>query len=227
MPDILQKYTPVTAERLKKPEDGNWLLFRRTYDGWGYSPLAEITPRQCEPAAAGLELRHRSDRGPSGAADREQRRDVRGDAGQPAARARGQDRQPPVALQASVPRGHDAAASDQPRRRPVRRQGLFRGGGIGAGRARRQDREGGLGDQGRRLQDRPLHDADAARDRRQGDGRGVGRRIGHPRLPRRLRRGDRQGAVADLHGPGAGRARQRHLAGGRRSLQARRRRPCG
>ncbi len=44
MPDILQKYTPVTAERLKKPEDGNWLLFRRTYDGWGYSPLAEITP---------------------------------------------------------------------------------------------------------------------------------------------------------------------------------------
>src|SRR5262249_48762912 len=42
MPDILQKYTPVTAERLKKPEDGNWLHFRRTYDGWGYSPLAEI-----------------------------------------------------------------------------------------------------------------------------------------------------------------------------------------
>jgi alcohol dehydrogenase (cytochrome c) len=42
MPEILQKYTPVTAERLKKPEDGNWLLFRRTYDGWGYSPLDEI-----------------------------------------------------------------------------------------------------------------------------------------------------------------------------------------
>src|SRR5262245_54917336 len=44
VPEILQKYTPVTAERLKKPEDGNWLHFRRTYDGWGYSPLAEITP---------------------------------------------------------------------------------------------------------------------------------------------------------------------------------------
>src|ERR1700730_18888976 len=43
MPDILQRYTPVTAERLKKPEDANWLLFRRTYDGWGYSPLEEIT----------------------------------------------------------------------------------------------------------------------------------------------------------------------------------------
>ena len=44
LPDVLAKYTPVTAERLKNPEDGNWLLFRRTYDGWGYSPLSQITP---------------------------------------------------------------------------------------------------------------------------------------------------------------------------------------
>ena len=44
VPNILQRYTPVTAERLKKPEDANWLLFRRTYDGWGYSPLRDITP---------------------------------------------------------------------------------------------------------------------------------------------------------------------------------------
>ena len=39
MPAILQNYKPVTAERLKKPEDGDWLMIRRTYDGWGYSPL--------------------------------------------------------------------------------------------------------------------------------------------------------------------------------------------
>ena len=44
VPEVLQKYTPVTAERLRKPEDANWLLFRRTYDGWGYSPLSQITP---------------------------------------------------------------------------------------------------------------------------------------------------------------------------------------
>jgi alcohol dehydrogenase (cytochrome c) len=44
MPEVLQKYAPVTAERLKRPEDGNWLHFRRTYDGWGFSPLKEITP---------------------------------------------------------------------------------------------------------------------------------------------------------------------------------------
>src|SRR6185436_18222536 len=41
---VLQNYKPVTAERLKKPEDGDWLMVRRTYDGWGYSPLDQITP---------------------------------------------------------------------------------------------------------------------------------------------------------------------------------------
>src|SRR5271154_149428 len=44
MPAVLQKYQPVTEERLKHPEDGNWLMIRRTYDGWGYSPLEQITP---------------------------------------------------------------------------------------------------------------------------------------------------------------------------------------
>jgi alcohol dehydrogenase (cytochrome c) len=43
MPSVLRNYQPVTAERLKKPEDGNWLMIRRTYDGWGYSPLDQIT----------------------------------------------------------------------------------------------------------------------------------------------------------------------------------------
>jgi len=44
-PKILENYAPVTAERLRNPEDGNWLLFRRTYNGWGYSPLEQITPQ--------------------------------------------------------------------------------------------------------------------------------------------------------------------------------------
>jgi alcohol dehydrogenase (cytochrome c) len=44
VPALLQNYQPMTAERLKKPEDGNWPMIRRTYDGWGYSPLSEITP---------------------------------------------------------------------------------------------------------------------------------------------------------------------------------------
>lgn len=43
IPAVLQNYTPVTADRLKNPAPGEWLMLRRTYDGWGYSPLAQIT----------------------------------------------------------------------------------------------------------------------------------------------------------------------------------------
>src|SRR5437764_1640684 len=42
-PAILQNYPGVTAEQLKAPADGDWLMVRRTYDGWGYSPLQQIT----------------------------------------------------------------------------------------------------------------------------------------------------------------------------------------
>ena len=44
MPEVLRNYQTVTADRLKNPEDGSWLMIRRTYDGWGYSPLKQITP---------------------------------------------------------------------------------------------------------------------------------------------------------------------------------------
>ena len=43
-PPILQNYQAVDAERLKHPDDGDWLMVRRTYSGWGYSPLEQITP---------------------------------------------------------------------------------------------------------------------------------------------------------------------------------------
>jgi len=42
-PKLLDHYAPVTADRLRHPEDGDWLMVRRTYDGWGYSPLDQIT----------------------------------------------------------------------------------------------------------------------------------------------------------------------------------------
>jgi alcohol dehydrogenase (cytochrome c) len=45
IPPVLQNYKPVTAERLRMPEDGDWLMVRRTYNGWGYSPLAQVTPQ--------------------------------------------------------------------------------------------------------------------------------------------------------------------------------------
>lgn len=43
LPEVLRNYAAVTAERLLNPEDSNWLSIRRTYDGWGYSPLDQIT----------------------------------------------------------------------------------------------------------------------------------------------------------------------------------------
>ena len=47
IPAALRDYRAVTAERLRNPEERNWLMIRRTYDGWGYSPLNQITERTC------------------------------------------------------------------------------------------------------------------------------------------------------------------------------------
>jgi alcohol dehydrogenase (cytochrome c) len=41
-------YSIVTDERLANPEPENWLMFRRTYDGWGYSPLDQIDTRNVD-----------------------------------------------------------------------------------------------------------------------------------------------------------------------------------
>ena len=43
IPAILQNYTPVVAGDLLNPAAGDWPMARRTYDGWGYSPLEQIT----------------------------------------------------------------------------------------------------------------------------------------------------------------------------------------
>jgi alcohol dehydrogenase (cytochrome c) len=44
----LASYEPVTKARLLNPDERDWLMIRRTYDGWGYSPLADITPANVE-----------------------------------------------------------------------------------------------------------------------------------------------------------------------------------
>jgi len=41
-------YTPITAQRLEQPEPGNWLMYRRTYDSQGYSPLDQINADNVE-----------------------------------------------------------------------------------------------------------------------------------------------------------------------------------
>ena len=39
---LTEAYTPVTEAMLLNPPDGEWLMWRRTYDHWGYSPLDQI-----------------------------------------------------------------------------------------------------------------------------------------------------------------------------------------
>src|SRR5262245_27395460 len=37
-----RKFVPVTDAMLQKPDPANWMSWRRTLDGWGYSPLNQI-----------------------------------------------------------------------------------------------------------------------------------------------------------------------------------------
>ena len=39
----VRDFAPVTPEMLARPADADWLMFRRTYDNWAYSPLARVT----------------------------------------------------------------------------------------------------------------------------------------------------------------------------------------
>lgn len=45
VPPLFQRYKPVSTNDLLKPAPGDWRMLRRTYDGWGYSPLEQITAR--------------------------------------------------------------------------------------------------------------------------------------------------------------------------------------
>jgi len=39
---LLSGFSAVTDEGLSHPNDADWLMWRRTYNGWGYSPLKQI-----------------------------------------------------------------------------------------------------------------------------------------------------------------------------------------
>jgi alcohol dehydrogenase (cytochrome c) len=39
----VKNFVPVTDQMLRKPDPGDWLMFRGNYQGWSYSPLKEIT----------------------------------------------------------------------------------------------------------------------------------------------------------------------------------------
>src|SRR5215472_1758871 len=43
--DSVRFLTPVTDQMLRNPPASDWLMWRRTYDSWGYSPLDQINKR--------------------------------------------------------------------------------------------------------------------------------------------------------------------------------------
>src|SRR5262245_30829760 len=44
----VKDFRPVTDAMLQNPEPGDWLNWRRTLDGWGYSPLKQINKQNVQ-----------------------------------------------------------------------------------------------------------------------------------------------------------------------------------
>jgi alcohol dehydrogenase (cytochrome c) len=44
----VKNYVPVTDEMLAHPDPGDWLMARRNYQAWSYSPLAQVTSRNVQ-----------------------------------------------------------------------------------------------------------------------------------------------------------------------------------
>ena len=85
-------YEPVTSQRLRNPEPHNWLMYRRTYNGWGYSPARSDHRGQRGPPPTSLVILDWGARGARGAAHRQQWADVRHDAAESSPLARCRDR---------------------------------------------------------------------------------------------------------------------------------------
>ena len=209
----------VTPERLinadKEPQ--NWLMNHRTYDGQRFSPLARINRDNVKNlklayavplgGGAGNEFTNATPLAEDGflyvtdSWNVLYKIDVRsGDVGRIVWRMDPkQDRQM---------RSRGAALVGQPRHHRCRRFRQL----AAHHRDRQGNRQGGVGDLVLRHAGRDLHGG-AARHQGQDHRRRRQRRPGRARLDRRPRCRDRQAAVAQIYGSGAGRTGQRNLEG--------------
>ena len=209
-------YSPVTDARLLNPEPQNWLMYRRTYRWLGLQPARRDQHAQRRrswcPSGA-MSTGH--GRGPPGAADRQRRRHVRHHAA--ATKCSRSTRRPATCSGATSASCPTTSVQLHPTNRGVALYGdkVY----IGDRRTRivvaldaktgkvvwEQDR--------RRLQERLLHDARAARRQGQGHGRRLGRRAAASAAssPRSTRKTGKE-VWRTYTIPGPGRARQRHLA---------------
>ena len=224
----VERYTPVTDERLRNPDPGDWLMVRRNYQAWSHSPLTEITRDN----VGELELVWMW---------------AMNEGGRNAPSPIAHDGVLYLAGFGPVVQALDARTGDLIWEHRV---------GVEAGqlsssslnlaiyedklflatadarvdRARRAHRGGGLDHAHRRRRPGLPQHQRAGRRRRQGGAGSRGLRAVHPRgvLPQRLRRGDRPAALAVQYGGPLGRARGQHLgepaqlpARGRRDLDYR------
>ena len=72
----VKDFRPVTDEMLRNPPPGDWLMIRRNYQAWSYSPLSDITTRQRQGPAAGVGVGDERRRRESADADRPRRHHV-------------------------------------------------------------------------------------------------------------------------------------------------------
>ena len=195
---------PVTDAELESPSPDEWLMWRRTLDGWGYSPLDQID-RDNVGDLRMVWSRALGPGTPAGDAARPRRRDVHAEPAGHHPGHRRRDRRPRLGVPprpARRPRRvHDRHPHrDQPQRRHPRRAHLRHHHGRPHRRPPRRDRRGGVGHRDPRLPGEPRQpDLGAHRRRRQGV---LGPELRPPGRARRLRhhrprRRHRRGAVAD------------------------------
>ena len=219
----IEDFEPVTAETLLDPDPGDWLMFRRTYDGQGHSPLDQVDADNVG------ELRLAWSWAMADGVNQPTPLVYRG------VMYLANPRNIIQALEADTGTliweyrrslTGDAAARVQPASQPrhLRRQDLRRHQGRGDARARRPERAAALGDADRRSGEGLQEHERTDRGRGFGDQRHQRLRslLRGQLLHHRPRRGNRRGAMAHVHDRPARRAGRRHL--GRSAAHAARRR---
>ena len=101
-----RSWTGITAERLLKPEAGDWISYRRTDDVTAFSPLRQIDRTTVRAAAPGVVLFDAGQPALAGDAHRRQRPDVRARRQRPRDRLRRRVRRRRLDPRATVPRRH-------------------------------------------------------------------------------------------------------------------------
>ena len=147
----IENYSPVTEQRLVNPEPENWLMYARQLQGLGVQPAGADQRQQREEAGAGLELLHRRELRPPGAAHRQQRRDVRHTPYSQVFALDAKHRRPALAIQARAAEGSAPCTPPTAAWRCTGTRSILAALDAHAGRARRQDRQGRLGHDGRGL----------------------------------------------------------------------------